>query len=161
MNQCNFDFNQPWSDVSEEDCQLLRGAEDEEATTTTAATETTLGEDVSSTAPPAITAVVGSCASDDYAKVRSRSPTQVSGTVELCQCYATSAASPFDECEGGFRSCGIGKCLDSCQFTSSSWYEAYCADDTKICSLKTSSAAGGCKAFGTIFVVLSVAIKVF
>ena len=131
-------------------------------TTTTAATETTLGEEVSSTAPPAIAAVVGSCTSDDdcYAKVRSRRPTLVSEGVELCQCYAASIASPFDECERGDDSCRIGKCLDSCQFTGSSWYEAYCADDTKMCSLKTSSAAG-CKVYGTIFVVLSVAIMVF
>ena len=82
---------------------------------------------------------VGSCTADDecVAQVRSRSPLQSSVGVELCDCYAASSTSPFDECEGEETDCMMAKCMDSC-----AGFEGYCllspdsADGTKTCVLR-------------------------
>lgn len=65
--------------------------------------------------------VIATCNSDVecFATVRSRR-SQGSMGVELCQCYAASIITPFDECEDD-ATCVTAKCTNSC-----SGLEAYC-----------------------------------
>ena len=69
------------------------------------------------------TVVVGMCTNDEEctAMVRSQSPTQSKEGVDLCDCYASSSTSPFDECEGQEMDCMMAKCMDSC-----AGFEGYC-----------------------------------
>ena len=91
------------------------------------------GSPTTSPSPTVISAIadetVGSCTSDDEctAVVRSRFPSESNAGVELCECYAASSTSPFDECEGeSDETCAIAKCMNSCD-----GMEAYCRLSTE------------------------------
>ena len=66
--------------------------------------------------------VIATCNSDVecLATVRSRHPQESNVGVELCQCYAASIITPFDECEDD-ATCVTAKCTNSC-----SGLEVYC-----------------------------------
>jgi hypothetical protein len=89
---------------------------------------------LASSSPPTDSANVapaGSCTSDDQCTpvVRSRRPAEGASGVDLCGCYASSSASPFDECEGqGDANCTTARCMNTCE-----GYEARC--DAGMCTL--------------------------
>lgn len=87
--------------------------------------------------------IIANCNSDAEctAVVRMRHPRTQENTmgVELCQCYAVSSISPFDECEGdGDATCVASKCTNTCE-----GFEAYCdvaihsGDGVRDCTLRS------------------------
>ena len=87
--------------------------------------------------------VIATCNSDVecFATVRSSHPrTQKSIVgIELCQCYAASSITPFDECEDD-ATCVTAKCTNACDgFEGYCDIEIYTGDGVRDCKLRPAS----------------------